>query len=83
MEPSLYYYRDKDAKEIDIIIEQNGMLYPVEIKKTANPGKEHIESFSVLDKIKGIKIGTGCVVCMYDKSVHINDKNVTIPVTWL
>jgi len=83
LEPSLYYYRDKDAKEIDIIIEQNGMLYPVEIKKTANPGKEHIENFSVLDKIKGINVGTGCVVCMYDKSVHINDKNVTIPVTWL
>jgi len=83
LEPSLYYYRDKDAKEIDIIIEQNGTLYPVEIKKTANPGKAHIENFSVLDKIKGINVGTGCVVCMYDKSVHINNKNRTIPVTWL
>lgn len=83
LEPSLYYYRDKDAKEIDIIIEQNGTLYPVEIKKTANPGKEHIESFSVLNKIKDISVGTGCIVCMYDKSVHVNDKNVTIPVTWL
>nr|WP_312579941.1 ATP-binding protein [Sedimentibacter sp.] len=83
LEPSLYYYRDKDAKEIDIIIEQNGMLYPVEIKKTANPGKEHIENFSVLDKIKGINIGNGGVVCMYDKNVHINDKNMTFPVTWL
>jgi len=83
LDPSLYYYRDKDAKEIDIIIEQNGTLYPVEIKKTANPGKEHIGSFSVLDKIKSINVGTGCIVCMYDKSVHINDKNVTIPVTWL
>ncbi|HBK52498.1 MAG TPA: ATPase, partial [Syntrophomonas wolfei] len=47
LEPALYYYRDKDAKEIDILIEQNGMIYPVEIKKTANPGKEHIEHFSV------------------------------------
>lgn len=83
LEPSLYYYRDKDAKEIDIIIEQNGTLYPVEIKKTANPGKEHIENFSVLDKIKGVNVGTGCVVCMYDKSVYINNKNRTIPVTWL
>jgi len=83
LEPSLYYYRDKDVKEIDILIEQNGVLYPVEIKKTANPGKEHIESFSVLDKIKGATIGTGGVICMYDNSVRINDKNVTIPVTWL
>ncbi len=83
LEPSLYYYRDKDAKEVDILIEQNGALYPVEIKKTANPGKEHIENFSVLEKIKGIMVGTGGIVCMYDKCVRINDKNVTIPVTWL
>jgi len=59
------------------------VLYPVEIKKTANPGKEHIESFSVLDKIKGVTIGTGGVIYMYDNSVSINDKNVTISVTWL
>ena len=59
------------------------MLYPVEIKKTANPGKENIENFLVLEKIKGIVIGTGDVICMYENSVRINDKNVTIPVTWL
>lgn len=83
LEPSLYYYRDKDAKEVDILIEQNGVLYPVEIKKTANPGKEHIKNFLVLEKIKDVTIGTGGIICMYDKSVRINDKNVTIPVTWL
>ena len=59
------------------------MLYQVEIKKTANPGKEHIENFSVLEKIKGITVGTGGLVCMYDDSIHINDKNVTIPVALL
>ncbi|MDI6812215.1 MAG: ATP-binding protein [Desulfitobacteriaceae bacterium] len=83
LDPSLYYYRDKDTKEVDLLIEQNGTLYPVEIKKTANPGKEHIANFSVLDKIKGITLGTGGVVCLYDKSVWINPKNATIPVTWL
>lgn len=83
LEPALYYYRDKDQKEVDMIIEQNGMLYPVEIKKTANPGKEHIENFSVLEKIKGVNVGTGGVVCMYDKCIRINDKNVTIPVFFI
>lgn len=59
------------------------MLHPVEIKKTANPGKEHIENFSALNKLSGINLGTGCVVCMYDKCVHIDGNNVTIPVTWI
>ena len=59
LEPPLYYYRDKDSKEVDLLIEQNGIFHPVEIKKTSNPGKEHIENFSALNRIKGIKIGAG------------------------
>lgn len=59
------------------------MIYPVEIKKTTNPTKEHLNNFSVLDKIKSINIGTGGIICLYDKMVHLTDKNVTIPVTWL
>lgn len=83
LDPSIYYYRDKDGKEIDILIEQNGVLYPIEIKKTANPSKEHIESFLALEKLNGLTIGSGGVICMYDKITNLNDKNVTIPVTWL
>jgi predicted AAA+ superfamily ATPase len=82
-EPPLYYYRDKDAKEIDIIIEQDGTLYPVEIKKTSNPGKEHLANFTVLSKIAGINVGSGGVVCMYDKCIPIDKNNVSIPVTWI
>ncbi len=83
LDPLLYYYRDKDAKEVDILIEQNGMLYPVEIKKTSNPGREHIENFSALEKINGLSMGTGGVICMYDRNIHINEKSMVIPVTWL
>jgi len=83
LDPALYYYRDKDQKEIDIIIEQNGTLYPVEIKKTANPSKEHIKSFSVLNTIKGMKVGNGGVICMYDKCVRIDERNVTIPIIFI
>ena len=83
LEPSLYYYRDKDGREVDILIEQNGVIHPVEIKKTSNPGKEHINNFSALEKIKGVTVGVGGVICLYEKSIRLNDKNVTIPVTWL
>lgn len=71
LEPSIYYYRDKDTKEIDIIIEESGTLYPVEIK-TSNPGKKHIGNFSVLEKVKDINVGTGCVICMYENIININ-----------
>lgn len=83
LEPSIYYYRDKDAKEIDVIIEENGTLYPIEIKKTSNPGKEHIGNFSVLDKVKDINVGTGCLICMYENIIHINEKNISVPVAWI
>jgi predicted AAA+ superfamily ATPase len=83
LEPSIYYYRDRDAHEIDIIIEESGTLYPIEIKKTSNPGKEHIKSFTVLEKNKNIKVGTGCVICMYENLINITEKNFSMPVTWL
>jgi uncharacterized protein len=62
-EPPVYFYRDKDKIEIDILIEDNGILYPVEIKKTASPSKKDVRSFAILSRIKAIKAGTGCVVC--------------------
>ena len=48
-EPPIFYYRDKDQKEIDLLIYQNGMLSPIEIKKAASPGKTAIKNFRVLD----------------------------------
>ena len=46
----MYYYRDKDAKEIDIVLEHDGTLNPIAIKKTSNPGAELTKVFGVLDK---------------------------------
>ena len=54
----LYYYRDKDGKEIDLILFENDTLYPFEIKKTASPNKDMIKNFSILNKTKK-KIGKG------------------------
>ena len=46
--PPIYYYRDTDGKEIDLIIEQNNTLYPIEIKKSANLQKDACKNFDVL-----------------------------------
>ena len=81
LRPPLYFYRDKEKKEIDLIIEQNGKLHPIEIKKSANPNKDMISSFKVLDKIG--KIGEGGIICMYDKIIDLDEKNKVIPYNYL
>jgi len=79
----LYFYRDKDGNEIDLIIEQNGGLYPIEIKKHADPRKEDIAAFSVLDKISGVTRNSGGVVCMYEKLITLKAEDKVIPVSFL
>lgn len=81
LRPPLYFYRDKEKREIDLIIEQNGKLYPIEIKKSAKPTKEMIENFKVLDKIS--EVGEGAVICMYDKILDLDKKNKAIPYRYL
>lgn len=50
-EPPIFYYRDKDQREIDLLLYENGTLYPIEIKKSASPGKEALKHFRVLDPL--------------------------------
>lgn len=76
----MYYYRDKDAKEIDVILEHDGVLNPIEIKKTANPGSELTGVFSVLDKGSSVKRGKGAVICMKPNLSAIDRDNYIIPV---
>lgn len=95
-EPPIFYYRDKDQKEIDLLLYQNGVLSPIEIKKAASPGKAAIKNFSVLDAVEKlepsdmfhgietlkVKIGTGSVVCMANDLLPVDEKNWYVPV-WL
>lgn len=81
LRPPLYFYRDKEQKEIDLIIEQNGKLYPIEIKKSANPTKEMIANFKVLEKVK--EVGEGAIICMYDRIVDLDEKNKVIPYKYI
>lgn len=81
MEPYLYYYRDKDAKEIDLVLEQGGVLNPIEIKKTANPGSELTRVFSLLDKASTPR-SKGAVMCMKPQLTAIDRDNYVVPV-WM
>ncbi|MDR1388435.1 MAG: DUF4143 domain-containing protein [Treponema sp.] len=56
--PAVYYYRDKDQKEVDLLIVQNGRMYPLEIKKTASPGKDDLKNFAARVFDQGVN-GTG------------------------
>ena len=80
-EPFVYYYRDKDAKEIDIVMEADGMLFPIEIKKTATPASQLTRVFKVIEKSPLIR-GTGAILCTTDKFSAFDRNNLIVPV-WL
>lgn len=79
LEPFIYYYRDKDNKEIDIVLERNGRLYPLEVKKTMIPDKRWTNVFSVLDKTN-LQRGTGGILCLNDKFTAFDEHNLIIPI---
>ena len=81
IEPYMYYYRDKDAKEIDIVLEHDGILNPIEIKKTSNPGSELARVFAVLDK-GSCKRGNGAILCMKPELGAIDRSNFIVPI-WM
>lgn len=81
LEPYLYFYRDRDSKEIDLILEGDGMLCPLEIKKTATPDKRIVKTFEVINK-SPLKIGTGAVLCMAENFGAFGRDNLIVPI-WM
>ena len=77
----LTYYRDSNKKEIDFVIEEDGILHPLEIKRGAAPDKKAVRAFSLLDK-STVPRSTGGIVCMADRPWPIDSRNSYIP-CWL
>lgn len=77
--PNIYFYRDADQYEVDILIETFDGIAPLEVKLSASPNKRDIEKFKVLNKL-GKPILSGGIVCLIDSVFPVNDTNCFIPV---
>lgn len=70
--------RDKDKKEIDLLIIQDGTIYPLEIKKTASPAKDATRHFKALEKLK-MPIGPGGILCLATQYLPLSESISVIP----
>ena len=77
-----YFFRDKDGKEVDLLIEQDNTLHPVEIKKTASPGRSASHGFPSLKRL-GRNIGPGAIVCLRESPVAIRPDVTAIPASYI
>ena len=75
---NMTYYRDSNAKEIDIFIEENNMVHPLEIKKSANPDRREVKKFDLLSKTT-VEKGAGGIICMCEEPIPIDSSNCFIP----
>ena len=74
-----YFYRDKDQKEIDLLIVRNGKIHPLEFKKTASPDKNDVRQFRILEELK-MPVGSGGVICLTKQSLPLTASAQAIPV---
>jgi len=79
IEPAIWMYRDANQNEVDIMLEQNGTLHPIEVKKSMNPGLSDCKSFKELEKLQK-KVGLGAVLCLKGERMTLSREVVSIPV---
>jgi hypothetical protein len=83
---NIYYYRGKDLNtenEIDLVIEENGVLYPIEIKMTGNPKASMASTNTVLDKVAGKTRGIGVILCLIDKKTYLRENLLALPIEYV
>lgn len=76
--PPFYYYRDKDRREIDLLLAQDGVVYPLEIKKTASPSRDDIRHFGALERL-GLTVGPGGLICLAEQALPLTATAWAIP----
>lgn len=93
---NVFYYNGKDKKkrkengeevevdgEIDLILQEDGILYPIEIKMSASPKADMASEFDVLDGVPDKKRGMGVIICLYDKKLYLRENLVALPLEYI
>ncbi len=75
----LWFYRDRDGREIDILLERDGTLYPLEVKRTANPQRAMVRSFGALE-CSGLRVDPGAVICLKQELGALPGGTLYVPV---
>jgi predicted AAA+ superfamily ATPase len=85
MEPPIYFYRDTNQKEIDLLIEYDKTIYPIEIKITANPTKKMAKAFELLQQLphNELSIAHGTIINQYPQKLWLAENLVALPITYL
>lgn len=78
LQAPLYYYRDRDRREIDLLIVRDGVIHPVEIKKSAAPRPEDVRNFKALSKA-GARMGAGAVICLVPRPMPLTREVGAVP----
>jgi predicted AAA+ superfamily ATPase len=77
--PPLYYYRDAEKNEIDLLIEHGSTLHPIEIKTTSDPSRSMIKTFDRLVGISGKDVGAGAVICLVKERLPLAENTWALP----
>lgn len=75
---NITYFRDSNAKEIDVLVEENNVIHPLEIKKSSSPDRREVKKYSVIDRAS-LKRGSGGIICMCEEPIPIDADNCFIP----
>lgn len=78
----LYFFRDNNQKEIDLLVIDNNTIYPVEIKKSSNPGRQAIKNFDVVHNFE-LNVGNGVVLCLCKEITAIDTNNYYVPIEYI
>lgn len=81
------YYRGKDKtekeNEIELIIEENGKLYPIEIKKGTAVTADQTSAFTILDKVADRQRGMGAIICLCPQPGKVRENVLMLPVWYI